>query len=488
MVNIRIMNWFEVDKQGLAKLLERKGKASAVFELIQNAWDQQVTNVRVSLLPVAGAPVCTLEVEDDDPDGFKDLSHAWTLFAESTKKDDATKRGRFNLGEKLVLALCSRAEIVSTTGGVVFDDGGRHRTTARRTAGSAFRGRIRMTRQEYLEASAGVYSLIPPEGIVTSFNGEILPPRNALLKFQVSLPTEVADGEGILRRTERVAEVAVYEPREGERSTLYELGIPVVEIDSKYHVDVRQKVPLNFERDGVTPAYLRRIRAELLNRTAALLTTEDLADDRWIRDAAGSDEVSAIAVGKVLDVRFGEKRVAYDPSDPEANKLAVSRGYVVVHGGAMSGEEWENAKAHDLILPAGQVTPSPKPYSDSGKLTDVVPPSEWSLEMVWAYAFARELAEKLIGKVPTVLFVRAGNNFSACYSPGELHFNLNGLPAAYFKDVKAGGEGRQRLVELLLHEFGHHYAKDHLSAEYHRALCTLGAKLWRMWETIQAAA
>jgi len=30
---------FEVDPQGLAKLLERRGKAFALFELIQNAWE-----------------------------------------------------------------------------------------------------------------------------------------------------------------------------------------------------------------------------------------------------------------------------------------------------------------------------------------------------------------------------------------------------------------------------------------------------------------
>jgi hypothetical protein len=33
------MQWFDVDKQGLAKLLERRGKAFAIMELIQNAWD-----------------------------------------------------------------------------------------------------------------------------------------------------------------------------------------------------------------------------------------------------------------------------------------------------------------------------------------------------------------------------------------------------------------------------------------------------------------
>src|ERR1039458_8950790 len=42
-------NWFEVDRQGLARLLERKGKEFILFELIQNGWDEPgVTKVSVS--------------------------------------------------------------------------------------------------------------------------------------------------------------------------------------------------------------------------------------------------------------------------------------------------------------------------------------------------------------------------------------------------------------------------------------------------------
>ena len=39
-------NWFDAEKQGLARLLERKGKEFVLFELIQNGWDAAgVTNL-----------------------------------------------------------------------------------------------------------------------------------------------------------------------------------------------------------------------------------------------------------------------------------------------------------------------------------------------------------------------------------------------------------------------------------------------------------
>src|SRR5207249_3080073 len=128
--------WFDVDPKGLAKLIERRGKSFVVFELIQNAWDTGARDVHVTLEPVPGRSRAQLVVSDDDPDGFKDLTHAYTLFAESEKKLDPTRRGRFNLGEKLVLAICEQAEILSTTGGVRFDAQGRHRLTRRRASGT----------------------------------------------------------------------------------------------------------------------------------------------------------------------------------------------------------------------------------------------------------------------------------------------------------------------------------------------------------------
>jgi hypothetical protein len=76
-------NWFEVDRRGLARLLERKGKELVLYELLQNVWDEPgVTKVSVSL-KVQGRNRAALAVEDDAPE----------------------QRGRFNLGEKLVLAI-----------------------------------------------------------------------------------------------------------------------------------------------------------------------------------------------------------------------------------------------------------------------------------------------------------------------------------------------------------------------------------------------
>jgi|SRR5271166_119705 len=51
---MKTQNWFEVDKKGLGKLLARKGKKFILFELLQNAWDENSTLVRVTLVKVLG--------------------------------------------------------------------------------------------------------------------------------------------------------------------------------------------------------------------------------------------------------------------------------------------------------------------------------------------------------------------------------------------------------------------------------------------------
>ena len=44
---------------------------------------------------------------------------------------------------------------------------------------------------------------------------------------------------------------------------------------------------------------------------------------------------------------------------------------------------------------------------------------------------------------------------------------------------RTSADALERVNDLLIHEYGHHYASDHLSSKYHDALTDLGAKLTR---------
>ena len=467
------MDWFSADKEGLSRLMKRRGMAWALYEVVQNGLDQNVTRVNVELHPIAGVPQVWLTCEDDDPDGFENLALAWTLFADTGKRSDPTKAGRFTMGEKMVLALALEAKISTTTGTVLFDKDGRRVTKTKRDKGSRIEVRLPMTRVEFEEVCKAARCIIPRPEVTLTFNGEKIPEREPALSFECSLQTEFADEEKFLRRTRRKTKVTLFKPLPGEAATLYELGLPIVELDGgdTWHIHVHQRVPLNVDRDNVTPAYLRELRTFVLNNMFNFVKGDD-ATAGWVRDACGSPECAPEAVTKMLTERFGPKRVIYDPTDVEGTKIAVSHGYTVISGGALSAEEWKNVKASGAALPAGQVTPSPKPFSPDGQPLKILEPEKWTPQIRNIVDFATKLGARVLNRqIRVTIADDAGWPFNGTYGGGHLRMNLAALGAAFF----ASGRKDPGVLRFLIHEFSHEFSSDHLSSAYHDAICKVGA-------------
>lgn len=345
--------WFEIDKDGLAAILERRGKAFALAELVSNAWDSGTDIVAITMTPLEGRPAVHVDVEDWG-EGFDDLAHAYTMFAKSRRAGDAEKRGRFCLGEKLVLACCHKATITSTGGSVVFEAGQRSRSKAARQTGTMFSADMKMTRAEYEDAVAFLRRMIPP--VSTTLDGVEIDRPDSLCRFTTRLPTEIADADGNLRRTMRQCEVEVYDGSDG--GEILEMGVPVVECDMPYRINVLQKIPLNMDRDNVTPAFLKALQAEVLNHMHDRLNSEE-ACEAWVAEAAADARASTEAVSSVVKQRFGERAVIAVPGDPIANAQAEANGYTVVHGGAMSSGMWANVRKGGTLLPSSRVFPTP---------------------------------------------------------------------------------------------------------------------------------
>jgi hypothetical protein len=356
------MEWFNIDRAGLAAMLERKGKAFALFELIQNAWDSGATEVRAALLPLGGSPFVEMAVEDNSPEGWANLDDAFTMFGKSRRAGDAEKRGRFCMGEKLVLALCRTASIRTMQGSVEFTEKGRRRSPSKTTKGTTFKGEMRMTRAELEEVHAAAMRLIPPAGVTTWIsNGatvEKLDTPQPLKVFSVKLPTEVAGEDGVLRRTTRETLVEVY-AADGEGEVL-EMGIPVCSGAWPWRLNVMQKVPLGMDRDSVTDAFRRALQVAAVNAMALHLTEEDAAKP-WVSEAIGDSRIQPMAINDVIAKRFGEKAVVAVPGDPMANAAAEAAGYTVIHGGALSGDAWANLRKHALVPSTSQTFPQATP-------------------------------------------------------------------------------------------------------------------------------
>lgn len=468
--------WFDVDKEGLAKILERKGgKSFVLFELLQNAWDEDCSTVRLTLEPQPNRPVCYIEIIDDSPNGFVNLRDAFTLFAESKKKSNAEKRGRFNLGEKLVLACCRWARVVSTTGGVEFKEDGTRSTLKKRYAlGTCFEAEISMTRTEYEQACNDIYTLIPPANIDTFFNNILLSCREPLTTFEASLLTEISDENGNLKRTTRKTKVEVFEAE--EVGYIYEMGIPVVETGDSYHLNIMQKVPISLERDNVPPAYLRKLRTHTLNATYHLIKDDEESNQAWVRDALEDNDCKPEAVANVVEKRFGKKAVAFDPSDIEGSHIAASKGYTVIPGAAFSKKAWKKIKESGSLKPAGQVTPSPKPYSPDGESLRIIPREAYTSGMIMLEKYVQLVSKCILNKKVPIIFTNDPDwGFRGTYGRSSpLVINLGSFQKDFDKNFCKNIE---ILDEFLLHEFAHEFVSNHLDEGYHKACTRLGAKL-----------
>lgn len=465
-------SWFTVDTHGLAKLVDGKNKVFILYELVSNAWDTDASQVNINVTQ-AGHGLVQVVVHDDNPKGFTNLDHAYTLFAESEKKDASEKRGRFNLGEKLVLALCKEAKISTTTGVVTFGAKGRtcHKPNPEHKSGSTFTGLFKMTKAQMNEMVEDFKLVLPPITCTTTINGVELGNTNPLVSFSAKLPTVIGDNEGVLRKTIRKTSVELFPLKDGEtEGYLYEMGIPVVTSGMPVHCNIHQKVPLSMERDAVHPSYLRDARAHVLNHYAALLTEEETTKD-WVAQALESPLVDTAAVKLTVLTRFGSKTVVFDPSDQEANHKAASHDFTVVRGNTFSKEAWENVRKAEALPAAGKVFPT------FGKGAPSIFPFEMTADMQKVCTLAKRLAHKLLGVDLTVNFHSNDGGYNALYSKtsqtrGVMTFNVHPLGASWFNL----SNNLVNILDLIIHELGHHTEASHLSIRYADAVTSLGAK------------
>jgi hypothetical protein len=477
-------NLFEVDIKGFRQTLVDDAPR-ILCEPISNAFDTEATEVTVSFSWTNGQ--ATYFVKDNDLEGFTNLADAWTLFAPSTRSGDAHKRGRFGYGEKEFIAICypGEVEIRSTMGTVYFKGNERTRSGKKMTSGSTVMARFRLTKAEADAFADRLASILVPEGLNFSLMVDIpghrlaapAEARKPLKTVTATLATVNVDDDGNLRPTRRSTTVDIVEVLPHETPTIYELGMPVVAHDGRFHVNVHQKVPLNKDRDNVPPAYLRSLRELVLNNTYEFLSVTD-AKSAWVTEAL--PKASSEALQTVVHAIHGKNAVIADPSNPEATKKAVEEGRVVVHGRQFTPETWKAIKANNIMRPAGQVIATNPVSSPDGK--PPIPVDKWTPRMHQLAAYAKAVSLHLIGREGDVEFQSlalvpqnngASRRIPAWYgSSHTLTINL-GVLGKHWPDKVS----QEDLDSLLIHEFSHSRASDHYSEDFHETCCAFGAKL-----------
>ncbi len=451
------MNWFEVSKEGLKQLQLGKPKHYVARELIQNAWDENIKVCKFNSEWKDG--IAYLSVEDDSPEGFKNLRDAFTLFAPTSKRANPEKRGRFNLGEKQALAICEKAEIETTKGTVIFTKTGRTQSAKKRDAGSKVSVELKMTLKEFEELGETVSNYLIPGNIKFLINGDKINYIKPYKVIRISLPTEIEENQ-VLKKTLRMSQVNILKT-DRTQHYLYEMGIPVVETECQYDIDVQQKIPLSIDRDSVPHSYVAILYAEVLNAIYEEIENSD-SSQVWIREAMAHSRINPETVKSIINKRYGEKVVVANPFDRNSIDDAIASGYKVISGNELSKEEWDNIRSAGAIKSSSDVFgsdfTSSKPYQSDTNMDAVA-------------ALAKKIAKKCLGIEITVSFSKWDGSVAAQYGDRHLSFNVQNLGKSFFNPALSS-----RTLNLIIHELAHERGQ-HTEKGYHEAITKMAGEL-----------
>ena len=158
----------------------------------------------------------------------------------------------------------------------------------------------------------------------------------------------------------------------------------------------------------------------------------------------------------------------------------MSRGYSLMEGGHLSAAQWKNVRKHAAAFPSGRIDPTPMAeFSPNGE-DCWLPPDKWTPAVARVVKYATEVSSALLHRqVPVRVLSSLSAGWAACWVDNGMVLNLGRLGHAFFDAcLSAGGTWgpTEKLDALLLHELGHAFEGNHLSDDYHEALCALGAR------------
>ena len=345
---------FAVDMAGLAEIEGGRDPHRLAFEPVTNVFDE----FRGYGDPGRRRPTfCEVEVQRvhdtrsrmylkvrDDGAGFDRAEDIWTLFAHTPKRVETGVAGRFNTGEKQMIAVAKSATVETVVDGrlvtVKFDPrihpNGREVTRHRGEAARPGTWVIALMPWSLAEAERvriALAQMIPPDGLRYTVDGAVVTPPPITTSVSVRMPT-VTLIDGVLRSTERKTLIEVYPETMGV-PWLFELGVPVCSIEDSefpHSLNVMQKVPLGMGRDSVTPAYLNRLIGSVVEAAAldgTVLLDESAADAPHLKNSL--DWVRRPeALAPVVDAVFPD--AVRTSSDATANAMAAASGKLLVSG------------------------------------------------------------------------------------------------------------------------------------------------------------
>ena len=299
-------SWLLVSAEGFRQQQAGREPALLVKELLQNSLDASPASIDFRIECVASENSVRV-VCDDVGEGVDDLEKMRTVFWTS-KTDSHFKRGRMGRGFKEMLVIARCATVESNGRFIEFSHNAEGVPVVETREGDRRVGtRVSMvlpwTAQDAGDIISYFQRVLVPEEIELTVNEVKILHRVAKHRSEAVLPTEMFDSSRWLKPL-RKAQLDLVPVVDGEIPFIYEMGIPIcpLEWDQPFHLNVKQRVPMNPNRDAVASGYLTKAhRAALTVLVDEMDAPEALSD--WVGPAAAG---SADAVQRaIVEKAFG---------------------------------------------------------------------------------------------------------------------------------------------------------------------------------------
>ena len=473
---------FEIDTEGFKIQMSEMEPYRIVQEIIANSFDEpSVTEINCYLRH--DRSYFTMSIQDNGK-GFRSIKDVFTLFRNSYKRKNVQQRGRFNLGEKEVMAVAYDGFIRSRDWKVEFYDNKRRETkNLDDNHGTTVEARFLWDSTQIDIIAKQLQKLIVPKKQTLEINGKPVEKKTIARTIKGKLWTVIEDDES-KQMVRRVIEtkVDVYEKDEDENAWIFEMGVPVQQLEKhlnvQWHVDVQQKIPLEIKRDVVSDTYLIDIYALLANKCFDLVPKES-AGAKWINRSMS--RIEAKPAKDLLTKQYGTPKL-YIPStvDHEANESIGKVGGQSILPNTLDRDERKHLRDIGVVSLATEAFPSG--LSKEYKEIEITPQIEKYFEIV------KSVAYDLIGKQIRINVCDSDITHPAWYGGNLLTYNIRLLKGRnhFFDRFTEYGIG------LLVHELSHdkvpaeqEYPMPHQSPEFlseiERIAGAIGSKGFNYW-------
>jgi len=445
---------FEIDTEGMRALQKGREDWQLVKELIANVWDASTSLCEVNLNSIS--PTKAKLVVRDDGEGFSNVNDVWTLMGHTEKRLDSKARGRFNIGEKEIISVAEQATIQTWNE----EKGYGHIITFPKTGGrevkkvkSLPKGTeitciLSWRKRQVEEVIKKLELLLVPINMSFTINGKNFYSSKPYKVVDATLETVLQASLGEpLRKTRRQTSLELYS---SEKGRLYEMGIPIQDIECPYLINVMQKVPMPPNRDVVSNSYLQDIYVTVLNATAEELN-DDSVSATWVRTGVEDKEVKPDVVKTIINKRYGEKSALWS-TDTKANENAIANGYEVIHPKSLSPIE------RATMINEGELQHTSDIFKTKFGTEDIIPEEEWTQDMWNIVNYSKRLYKKLLHKpLKVTMYKLPKSDTAADFSnfSSLLRFNVSNLGKSWFEGF------HYYQTALLLHEFAHTKGDGH---------------------------